>query len=169
LEFTTDGSGRYHYAELVDLDEDSSYYFRITHWPGDLFLLKGNVSSDYTTSSSNSFKTLPLSEDLSVPIPIYGEIKSDYDISDTCISDSRVYLELKKGDIWYGPSIGKLNEEGRWTLDLSIFKDVNGNQVYTEGDTSVRLDIWGEIGDCGDTGHYRGVPLLDEKVELLLL
>jgi hypothetical protein len=144
-EVVVDDVGEYyvHHVTISGLDPETTYYFRIGN--GVRFVEPSDeMETSFTLVSTDSFTTLPLLEDLQVPVPSYGAIKS----AQGTVDDAIVYMEPLPGT-GVLPLSSTVNDSGGWYIDLSSLRTPSGEVMPAEESDAYSEILYVEAGDMG--------------------
>ena len=143
VEVTDKGKYYVHHVTLENLEPSTQYYFQVGNG---MFFTSGGTdfATDATISSTNTFKTYPLFEELLTPNPTYGSIVNGSEK----VVDGMVFMVPKPGS-GSGPLSTVLNEEGRWYIDLSNTRSDKGEAVKTFGESEDKEVLSVEAGRAG--------------------
>jgi hypothetical protein len=111
---TTDGKFLTHYVVVNDLKPDTEYTFDIETTPLQPFKL--SFVNDYTITETSTVKTLTISENPPIPMPLYGQLSNS-------IKSADIFIIQPRG---YSP-IGGVTNNKNFYIDMSTSFSVNGD------------------------------------------
>jgi len=142
---------RNHSITVEDLDPSTDYMFAVGNR---FFIYKDSsyFSENFTFTRTNNFKTYETPETVVVPMTIYGSV--DIEDKENLPQEALVFVDIEGF-----PFSTVLNDEARWSFDLSIYRDKNGEIRNLSKELS-DIDIF------IDGAVYGNSDVLKEKVKL---
>lgn len=131
-------SSQTHYIEVTDLDPATTYNFKI---------LSGGTEYGTSEGSTLSFKTLPVSTEIPVPNPVFGNTESEVTIFAIAkdASNSTVISTIS-------------GDTGSWYLDLSTFRKSDGSPIDTiEADDDLLFLVQSGEGGAEISGTFNAL------------
>lgn len=138
-----------HYVEIIDLEPDTKYSFRIRSDRQDYFAEDGN---DFT------FRTFAVSTETPVPNPIYGKVSNSPE------NDSIVFVYTTSPTRSL-PLSAVPTTTGNWIIDLSSLRTEGGGLLALSSTTMLKIVVIGQDG-TGDshTGEYSQIISSDGRL-----
>lgn len=124
---TEKGDYYVHHVTITGLDPEKTYYFQVGD--GAVFVASEEaiVKDEFTVADGNSFTTFQELDVLSVPHPAYGSVEA----AGGRVDDGVLYMlaHYSGGNVKASVLSSSLNSEGRWYVDLSNARTVEGEAV----------------------------------------